>query len=175
MAKASRRRRRFNLRRVRVNSSITIGALATKALVAAAASGVTTGTLRVVSTKCTFTWSGIGAQIDDSLEFGWAHSDYTAAEIEECLEASGSMDPGEKVQGEQANRLVRTVGVISAASIAAGGGTAFNDGKPITTKLNWLLSPADSLKLWARNGSGVVYTTGSTLSMVGDLWVKDSV
>ncbi len=171
---AKKGKRSFNLRRVRANASITVGALGTKSLVASAATGVVENTLRVISTKCTFTWSGIGAAIDDSLEFGWAHSDYTAAEIEEALEASGSMSPSEKIQAEQANRFVRLIGTISAASVADGGGVAFNQGRPVKTKLNWLLIEGDTLKLWARNGSGVVYTTGSTLSMVGDLWVKDA-
>ncbi len=167
--------RRFNLRRVRVTAVLALGALATKDVISAGGTGVVTSPVRVMSVKQTYTWSNIGASDDDTLEFGVAHSDYSAAEIEEALEATTSMDPGDKIAAERANRLVRSIGTISAALAgAAGGGAPFNDGRPMKTKLNWLLTEGDSLSIWARNGSGTVYTTGSSLQTIGELWVKDS-
>ncbi len=175
MAKA-RRRRKFNLRKVKQNGSMAIGALATKDVISAAATAAPVTGLRVMSADLTYTITNIGASDDDAFEFGLAHSDYTAAEIEECLEASGSMDVGDKIAQEQANRLVRHIGTISASNAGAqGGGVPFNDGRPMKTKLNWLLSPGDTLTTWVRNGSPTVYTTGAFLDTAGTLWVKDSV
>ncbi len=170
-----KRRRSFNLRRVRVTAVLAVGALATKDVISAGATGTVTSTIRVMSVKQTYTWSNIGASDDDSLEFGLAHSDYSAAEIEEALEATTSIDPGDKIAGERANRLVRSIGTISAALAgAAGGGAPYNNGLPKKTKLNWLLTEGDSLSIWVRNGSGTVYTTGSSLQTIGEMWVKDS-
>ncbi len=155
---------------------MAIGALASKDLISAAATASPVTGMRVMSVNLTYTISNIGASDDDAFEFGLAHSDYSAAEIEECLEASGSMDVGDKIAQEQANRLVRHIGTVSGALAGAqGGGANFNDGKPVKTKLNWLLAPGDSLVTWVRNGSTTIYTTGGFLETVGDLWVKDSV
>ncbi len=172
---AKKGRRRFNLRKVRITPELTIGALATKDVISTPGTGAAVGTLRVMSIDMTYNWSNLGATDDDALEFGWAHSDYTAVEIEECLEATASMDIGDKIAQEQANRLVRVIGSISGAVAgAAGGGATFNDGRPVKTKLNWRLAIGDTMKLWARNGSGTVYTTGSSLVGLGNMWVKDS-
>ena len=159
-----------------MNGALAIGALATKDVTAGSIGAAPTGTLRCMSIDWTYTISNIGASDDDTFEFGVAHSDYSAAEIEEALEASGSMDIGDKVAQEQANRLVRHIGTVSGALAgAAGGGANFNDGRPMKTKLNWLLSIGDTLNLWVRNGSATVYTTGASLQVVGNMWVKDSV
>ncbi len=134
---------------------------------------VATEQLRVISTDLSWMWTEIGAAIDDGLEFGVAHSDYTAAEVEECLESQASIDLGDKVEQERANRMVRSLGTIQASAIAAAGGAVFNDGKKLKTRLNWILNTGDAINLWVRNGSGVVWTTGSSLSCIGEMWVKD--
>ncbi len=103
-----------------------------------------------------------------------AHSDYTAAEVEECLEAQTAINPGNKVGQEQANRLVRSVGTVAGQGLA-GASLGFNDGKPVKTKLNWHMAIGDALNVWIRNGSQVVYTTGSALRVQGTIWIKDSV
>ncbi len=167
-----RRKRAFNLRRVRIASSPAIGALATEDLTVVAISSAVTDPLRVISFNATYMWVDSNAEIDGGLEFGLAHSDYDAAEIEECLEVAASMDLGDKIAQEQANRLVRRIGVIRGARVSAGE-DVFNDGRPVKTKLNWMLSSGDTLNVWIRNGSGVVWTTGSSLAVLGDLWVKD--
>ncbi len=173
MAKKGRKSRRFNLRKVRVAAAAVIGALAALDVTKTAATSATASTLRVISVDCSYAWSD-KADIDDGAQFGWAHSDYSAAEIEECLEASSSIDIGDKVEQERANRLVREIGIIAGANTGgAGSGASFNQGMPVKTRLNWLLSIGDTLDLWVRNSSGVVYTTGSTLVASGNLWVKD--
>ncbi len=171
--KPYRRRRKFSLRRVRIAHEGAIGALASLDVVVNNMHSVTTETLRVVSVDSSYAWSGKAA-IDDAAEFGLAHSDYSAAEIEECLEANGSIDLGNKTAQEQANRLVRSLGTITGPAVSgASGGASFNDGRKLKTRLNWLLSTGDTINLWVRNGSGAVYSTGSSLVASGNMWVKD--
>ncbi len=167
------RKRRFNLRKVKVASAVAAGALAAGDVISTAVTNDADNTLRFISLDCSYSWSNIGAIIDDAATFGVAHSDYTAAEVEECLEAATSMDIGDKVAQEQANRLVREIGTISGFVGTAAAGASFNDGKKFKTRLNWLMAIGDTLNLWIRNSSGTVWTTGSSLTINGELWVKD--
>ncbi len=173
MAAKKSKRRRFNLRRVRVTTSPAVGALAADDVTSVAITAAVADKLRIMSLDATYSWSDIQQITDDGLTFGVAHSDYSAAEVEECLEANGSIDLGDKIAQEQANRLVRTIGTFSGLATAAGGGITFNDGKPVKTRLNWLLSEGDTLNMWFRNGSSLVYVTGSSVLVDGSLWVKD--
>ncbi len=171
--KPYRRRRKFNLRKVRVASATDISALASLDVVVSIMTSVVSEQLRIVTVDCSYAWSGKAA-IDDGAEFGLAHSDYSAAEIEECLEASTSIDLGNKTAQEQANRLVRSIGIITGPAVSgASGGASYNDGESVKTKLNWLLSTGDSLNLWVRNGSDTVYSAGGDLLSSGVIWVKD--
>ncbi len=165
--------RRFNLRRVRVAGNLGAGALATQDLVTGPLTAVAGDTYRLVTADLAFAWTDVGAIIDDGMEFGFAHSDYTAAEIEECLEAQTSIDLGDKIAQERANRLVRTIGMIGSGQIsAAAQGVVFDGGKRRKIKLNWKIAIGDTLDLWIRNASSVVWTTGSGLSAIGDIWIK---
>ncbi len=153
---------------------MSIGALASADVISSAIVNNATNNMRVVSAHLAFTWADVQATIDDAAAFGLAHGDYTAAEIEECLEAGGAMDKGDKIALEQSNRLVREIGQFaSIAGSPVGGGAQFNEGRPVKVKLNWNLSIGEALQVWVRNNSGVVYTTGSTLSTSGKLWVRD--
>ncbi len=169
-----RRRRPFNLRKVRVVQGIAVGALATLDVLSGAITASSAATLRLVSVNLNYKIVDLGSASDDGQEFGLAHSDYSAAEIEECLEASASIDAGNHIEREKANRLVRSIGTFVGDPLA-GGDKQFNDGKPMKTKLNWLLTPGDTLHMWIRNGSATVYTTGAAIIAQGDLWVRDSV
>ncbi len=162
----------YGLRKVRVASAVAVGALAALDVTAGAITNAAADKIRFISLIAAWSWSDISAALDDSMEFGVAHSDYSAAEIEEALEAGGSLDLGNKVEQERANRLVRSIGIMSNEG-AAQGGAQFNDGKPVKTRLNWLMSAGDTLSMWMRNGSGAVYTTGSTLVCSGALYVRD--
>jgi len=165
------RKRKFNMRKVKLASSSSIGALAAADVVSNPITNALTDKLRFISVDATYTLSD-AVTADDGHSFGLAHSDYTAAEVEECLEAGGSLDLGNKVAQEQANRLVREIGTFGSVPVTTGG-LMFNDGKPVKTRLNWLMSEGDTLNLWIRNGSGAVYTTGSAILINGNLWVKD--
>ncbi len=159
------------MRRVRLEAGNAIGALAAGDVISAAMTAVSANRYRVVSVIASYALTDLGAQIDDTQQFGIAHSDYTDAEIEECLEATAAIDIGDKVAQEKANRLVREIGTIVPGTISAGG-AGFNDGRPVKTRLNWMIGIGDTLRLYVRNGSGAVYTTGATLKAKGNLWVK---
>ncbi len=167
-----RRRRGFNLRKVSVEAGMAIGALAASSVVSSAMTAASANKYRVTSVLCSYTVVDLAAAIDGAFQFGIAHSDYTSTEIEECIEATGAIDIGSKVEQERANRLVRQLGTISPEGTPlVAGEISFNDGRPIKTKLNWAIGIGDTLVLYVRNGSGAVYTTGSTLKAKGVLWV----
>ncbi len=166
------RRRAFNLRRVRVQQSLAPGALATGDVTVGPLTAAITDPLRIVSVNFTYAITDVKAVPDDGFEFGLAHSDYTAAEIEECLENQSAIDLGDKIAQEQANRLVRHIGIMTGQT-AVNAGYTFNDGRPVKTKLNWRMSSGDTLNLWIRNASDTVWTTGSNLVSNGDMWIKD--
>ncbi len=171
--KPTRRRRKFNLRQVRVNGAVTVGALASLSVTQGAVTVASANKFRLVSVNASYSLSGLGAQVDEGQEFGLSHSDYTAAEIEECLEAAAAIDIGDKVAQERANRLVRSIGIMTGPAAVASGSRSYNDGRKVRTKLNWVIGIGQTLNYWIRNGSGTVYTTGATLLVAGDLWIKD--
>ncbi len=172
MARRKGSRRRFNLRRVRITSNSVIGALAAQDVVDGDFTVVSTNPYRVISVVCAWGITNLGASSDDGQEFGLAHSDYSAAEIEECLEAQTGIDPSNKIENERANRLVRTIGQM-AGEPGTGAGLYFNGGVPVRTRLNWKMGIGDKLRMWVRNGSGTIYTTGAQLTAIGNIWVKD--
>lgn len=106
---------------------------------------------------------------------GLAHSDYTAAEIEEFLENTGSWSEGNKVAQEVARRKIKIVGTFAldpTSATAALNAESLNDGKAMRTKLNWLLTTGQTVDVWAWNKSGANLTTGQVVRVQGhaNLW-----
>ncbi len=116
---------------------------------------------RILSVEATYAMEGLAAG-DGPIEYGVAHSDYSAAEIEEAIEATGAWDEGDKVAQEQAKRLVRQLGIFTAEE------TALNDGQPVKTRLNWRIATGDTLQFWIRN-RGIQLTTGMEITGQGVL------
>ncbi len=170
----SRRARPFNLRRVRLASGISVGAVAALDVVEASITTATSNPLRIMSVNISYKLTDLADVIDDGMEFGLAHGDYSAAEIEECLEAQAGINKNDKVANEQANRLVRSIGVMQGSGVADGS-LQFNNGLPVKTKLNWYIGIGQTLSLWVRNGSDTIWTSGTNIVVLGDIWVKDSI
>ncbi len=106
---------------------------------------------------------------DGPILVGYAHSDYSVTEVKECLESNAAIDQGDKIAQERSNRLVRVVGIMNDVR------STLNDGKPITTKLNWLINIGDSVNMFFYNdNSANALTTGANVELNGDMWVKDS-
>lgn len=101
------------------------------------------------------------------LIIGVSHSDYTVGEIKECLEAD-TLDFGNKVEMEQAQRKVREFGVISAVGVAE----ALNDGKQIRVKTGFYLEEGKGLDLWVWNKSGGSLAGGAVITGIGKHYVR---
>ncbi len=153
----SKKRRYKGYRRLPFTVTILGGTTAADDVTALNLTEVFTEERRILSIEASWALQGETAG-DGPWSVGMAHSDYSAAEIEECLEAVGSWDEGDKVAQEQAKRLVRQVGILTEEE------TALNEGQPIKTRLNWRVATGDSLKFWLRN-RGIQLTTGSEITV----------
>ncbi len=91
--------------------------------------------------------------------FGVAHSDYSDAEIEQVIENAGSWNEGDLTSQEIAKRKVRIIGEFVSEELAGLTDVRFNEGKPVKTKLNWVLTTGDTLKMWAYNISALALAT----------------
>ncbi len=163
--------RNYRLRRVRVSPSLALATLAANTALTAGMSAAAQSTYRCIS--ITATWSEVAqiAQTGGPFTVGYAHSDYSVAEIKEAIESASAIDQGDKIAQERANRLVRIVGVLDAGNE---GVSTLNDGRPIKTRLNWLIAIGDIVNMFAYN-DGTVAVTGAVVKVTGDMWVKDSV
>ncbi len=106
---------------------------------------------------------------------GIAHGDYTAAEIEEWIENTGSWNETDLVQQEVGGRKIRQIGVFTGANTDGAGVEHLNNGDPIKTKLNWILTQGQTLDLWAYNlGANALATTTPTVFCQGhaNLWPR---
>ncbi len=87
-----------------------------------------------------------------------AHSDYSSAEIEEFIENTGSWDEGDLVNQEIASRKIRKIGVFETIGDVTDE-VVLNDGKPVKTKLNWILNQGQTLQMMGYNLGTAAFTT----------------
>ncbi len=99
------------------------------------------------------------------LVIGLAHSDYSAAEIEEALEAVTSWNLSNLIEREQAGRKVRTIGALPILVAAE----VMENGSKIKVKLGFTVAAGHTLKLWGWNQSGSPMTTGGLIELQGRL------
>ncbi len=176
MARHGRRRRRNMSRYLNgaINTRLELGTLAGRVVIVENQGQVVADTMRVSSIRCTYSFSGYTlVQNAGPIVVGVSHSDYTAAEIEAYLETQGTWDVGALVEKEIRSRLVRVIGVFKNPA-TTGEASYLNDGKPIRTKLNWLLAEDDTLQFWAYNqGTAALATTDPSIEIQGNanLWV----
>ncbi len=161
------RRRRFNLRRARMTPELALATLASDTVLTALTTGVATDTYRAMIAKATWALRGL-TEGEGPITVGYAHSDYSVTEIKECLEAF-NIDVGDKVSQEQADRLVRIVGTFPSSA-----NSELNDGKPISTKLNWRIAIGQQVNIFAYNEDTAALQTGAVLHAQGSMWVKDA-
>ncbi len=167
VAKHKRRRsRRFSLRPVRITPTLPLLTLAAVTGLTVTTTGASANRYRCISVKGTWSLTDLTAN-DGPVTVGYAHSDYSVAQIKEFLESSNSIDQGDKRAQEFANRLVRVVGTLNEVR------ESLNDGQPITTKLNWLIGIGDAVNLFAFNENAGPLTTGAIVDLVGTMWVSD--
>ncbi len=158
-----------------IDLDVDLGALAAKTIVALAMQQ--TVTERTLVSSIVMQWSMIGKTIADNqgpIMVGVAHSDYTAAEIEAWLENTTTWAEANQIGREISSRKIRRVGVFpeGGASLST---QVLNDGKPVKTKLNWILNAGQTLDVWAyNNGSAALATTTPNVVVSGhaNLWPR---
>ncbi len=109
------------------------------------------------------------------LMFGIAHGDYTAAEIEQVIEASGSWNEGDKIQQEISKRQIRRLGIFEIPADISEASVPF-DGRMMKTKLNWIINQGETLQLWVYNTGQVAVNDTVTPEVVcqghANLWPR---
>ncbi len=174
MARKPKKRSFKGYRRGAVEELLDIGTLAADTLVSANFGASVDERTWISSLKAAWSLSGLTSSAGDGpLLVGIAHNDYSSAEIEAFIENTGSWQEGDLVAQEIGKRKIRIVGSFESLDVAASGWMVMNDGKPITTKCNWVLNTGDTLKVWAYNmGDSAFATTDPDLHVNGhaNLW-----
>jgi len=174
MAKARRRRRKYL--KGQIENTISLGTLATKTAASDPVDDTVTEKAWLSSIVASWQLTGYTASIGRGpIRVGWAHSDYTTAEIEEWIENTQSWEEGDKRQQEVARRQIRDVGTFRVPVEGSGAGTVvvLNDGKPIRTKCGWMLATGQTVRMWAYNtGTAALAVTVPLVSAQGhaNLW-----
>ncbi len=177
MAKRSKRGRRARKFRRYLKGSIdeelSLTTLAAKAVAAGNMDETVNERTWCSSVKATWAMQRYTRGLDDGpILCGLAHADYTAAEIEEWIENTGSWNEGDLVNQEVAKRKIRRVGVFDAPD-DANSPAVLNEGRAIRTKTGWILNQGETLKIWAYNmGSSALATTVPLVIVQGhaNLW-----
>ncbi len=174
MARDKRRNRKFRrYLKGSVDETLNLGTLAPTTLVGAAFDETVNERTFVSSIRATHSLSEFTPAADRGpILVGVAHSDYSDAEIEAVIENTGSWNEGNLVQQEVAKRKVRRIGIFEIPDNATDA-VVLNDGKPITTKLGWILVQGQGLRQWAYNmGTAALVTTDPAYRMQGhaNLW-----
>ncbi len=152
MAKARPRRRRRMGRYIRggVDELLSLGTLNATTLIGVLFDETVDERTLVTSVVATYTLSDVAQAANRGpVMIGVAHGDYSDAEIEAFIEMTDSWDEGNLVEQEIAKRRIRRVCTLQTASATEQ--VVANDGKPIKTKLNWILLQGQTLRLWAYN------------------------
>ncbi len=153
-----------------IDEEVVLSTLAARTLIAEIFDETVIERTLVASIESTYALKDIVVAVDDGpITVGVAHSDYTDAEIEAVIENTGSWNEGNKVQQEVSKRLVRVIGTFPITQAATEGAQTFvlNEGMKIKTKLNWILTTGQSLRLFVYNGGSSALTGSASVFMYG--------
>ena len=171
--KGSGKRRFRKYLKGQVDHNLQLGTLAGKTVIRTNVGDTVNERTFVSSAKLAWSMDNYTkAATDGPVLVGLAHGDYTAAEIEAWLENADSWNEGNLVQQEIAKRKIRLVGTFESPADSAEA-ARLNDGKPITTKLGWILLQGQTISVWAYNlGSSALGTTDPNVRAQGhaNLW-----
>ncbi len=166
LAKRGRGKRRAprDWTKIPVDETESLSTLADNtALIQALITSALTHDYRCTSIKVQWSLANLTAG-EGPIQVGVAHGDYSLAEIEEFLEQDAPTGPNSLVEREVAGRLIRRVGVFSGVAAEE----VLNDGKPIRTRLNWLIADGQRINSWVYNNSGASLTTGALVRTFGE-------
>ncbi len=176
MAKNRRPRRKMGKYiKGQVDEEMAIGTLAAKDVIATGFDQAVEERTLISSMVATWSLKNVTpSPTAGPLLVGIAHSDYSAPEIEAWLESVGSWSEGDLVNQEITNRKIRRVGIFPNTG-SVNDASVLNDGKPIKTKMNWILTTGQNLQTWAYNlGTGAFATTDPSVDVQGhvNLWPR---
>ena len=157
-----------------VDEQISLGTLAATTAVSTGFDDVVNERTLVSSLVATYSLENMtyGAGIGPLL-VGICHGDYNDTEIEEYIEATASWNEGDMIAQEVAKRKIRRIGQFTVPANV--GQVSLQDGKPIKTKLNWILTQGQTLRLWVYNtGTNALATTVPVCRVQGhaNLWPR---
>ncbi len=176
-ARSRRRGRMSRYLKGNVNETLTLTTLAALTLVSVPMDETVNERTYVSSILATWIMTKFTPGADDGpIMVGLAHSDYSDTEIEEYIETVGSWNEGDVVQTrEVAKRMIRKVGVFRWRATDVNDFAILGTGRPIKTKLGWILNQGQTLKIWAYNmGSSALATTAPVVFTEGhaNLWPR---
>lgn len=158
-----------------IDEEMAIGTLNAKVVIAAGFDQAVVERTLISSIVATYSLKNVTpSPTAGPLLVGIAHSDYSASEIEAWIENTGAWSEGDKVAMEVGGRKIRKIGIFGNTG-SVNDAAVLNDGKPIKTKLNWILVTGQSLQLWGYNlGSGAYATTDPSVDAQGhaNLWPR---
>ncbi len=171
MAKKSSKSRRVRrpVRGLLVRKTLLVGALASQDMVSALLGDTANDTIYAISLDATVALAN-HTVAEGPIHVGIAHSDYSAAEIEEWFEASGAWDRADKIASEHNRRFCRRLGVFP----GAGTDEVLNEGRSFRTKVRFLIQEGQTIQVWAFNTSDATLTTGASIVVDGTLWVRNA-
>lgn len=152
-----------------MSESLACGALASNTVVASNFGNAVDQEVYAIS--CDAVVSGHGFTGGEGpILVGFAHGDYTAAEIEEWLEANSSWVSSDQIANEKAKRKCRIIGYLEEPYTNAD--RMVNGGAVVRVKLGWKLQEGETLNLWAYNEGSAVLTTGGIVEVKGPIYLK---
>ena len=168
MAKKTTRRKFRRYIKGNIDDQVSIGTLAGRTLVSSGSDEQVSE--RTYASSLIASWSlkeVTNVANCGPLLVGFAHADYSSAEIEEVIENAASWDEGDLIAQEIAKRKVRIVGTFGNTGSATSW-DVLNEGRPIKTKMGWILTTGDGIRFWAYNlGTAAFATTVPELDIQG--------
>ncbi len=153
-----------------IDVDMGLGTLAANTATLGPTNTVTEST-RCTSIKNVYSYSGYTTAVDQGpIMVGVAHSDYSLAEIEAWIEQTTSWAAGDLIAKEISQRKIRKIGIFPIGGSAGSVGTAnvLNDGRPIRTKLNWMLHTGQGLNFFSYNlGSAALASSSPNVNVQG--------
>ncbi len=158
--------RKSRSKKASLSASLALGALAAADVASGSVGGTLDQEIRISSAKLTWGLEQHTAG-QGPIVVGLADADLTAAEIEECLEATASFNIQNRVAREQATRPVRIVGIFNGQA----GTESLNDGNPIFTRCGFHgVDDGSPIQIFALNKDQDVLTTGTSVVVTGSVW-----
>lgn len=158
-----------NFAKIQISETIDLGTLSAGGIVTEALTADTASQgFRCTSAVITWAVNGLTAG-QGPIAVGVAQSDYSGTEIGEFMNLATGFTRTNLISQEIQDRRIRTAGAVQGGAEAG-----INDGKPVKTKLNWLVQEGQTINMFAHNGDDGALTTGGKVSFTGHLngfWV----